>query len=818
LRIYDIVVSLTAVWELPERNEDFPVRLTPFLIVRAAALLAVTLLTGAAFAQDTPRFAPLPPDSAYVRVRDGHLSLDGKRVRYWAVIGKPFLTPRLLPNDTPEIRAKKIADARRGTDYLIKRFQDLGFNACRLWDTAPNTADYTPGDGSSADSVDYFVAKMKEAGLKIWTAGLNNAGVAKQEDADIIRDPATAQAWREAIAAWDNGKPVSIRGTLARAWDPRLEAIGIRNMEAVAKHVNKHTGLRWCDDPTFVVWELSNEEWWISRMLGGGWQKYPAFFRNTLIARWNTFLRGKYGSEEKLKKAWNGLLPGESLTGGTVLFAPMRGATEAGASINDANPFAREALSGLKQKYGPEDFAPARASDVLQFLVDLHVSHKKREAAAVKSWGKSTRLSPLIYDTGIGYEIQSQYLHQNADAVAHDAYVNGTGPAYVEPDLATAKTEREKMYRMLDKERISANAGRWVNWLLKPPGIAQGVPWLEHNRVEGKPFLAYETQIQQPARYRADYPLRLAALAAIQDWDFVCWHYFQAPDDAGTDPRPFDRGMDITTGGHPQGYHFTYDEIQNAMMRAAGTMFREYALKPAPNPTRFIYGRKSLFAPESMTYGGSYGTTGMDMLQTVYQYGVRIQIDPKREDDTVIGPVVKFADRNTHNPYTPTDQIVFDWKKGYLSLDAPAAVSWTGLLANYGDTVKFRSGVTLRNVTIANPEGIYEPVRENEKYIAFSLYSQDGLPLDRCRKASLSLVSTSYNTGFKLGGEGERTQAGTTPVLVARVGATVEAPALNGMRYILRDWHMKEIGRGTVSHGALTVPADKPVFVIELER
>ncbi|GAB4456363.1 MAG: hypothetical protein OHK0029_14130 [Armatimonadaceae bacterium] len=780
------------------------------------SILSLTVLLcfkGIAAAQ-----TPLPPDRDYVVVKNGHLSLDGERVRYWAVIGKPYVSAGVRPDDSAEEKRRKVAISRRGTNVLVDRFTDLGFNASRFWGSLPDEESYTIGDGSEADTMDYFIARMKEKGLKIWAAGLNNAGEATPDQVNVVREPETAEAWQKAVSEWNGGKPVGLRNNVARIWDPRLEAIGIRNMERVAKHFNKHTGLRWCDDPVFVAWELSNEEWWIGRMLGGGWQKLPPYFRNELVAQWNDWLRKKYGSDAKLKAAWKELLPGESLEKRTVIFAPMRGATSSAAALNDANPLAADALSSLKQEYKREDFAPARGEDVLAFLVHLHVSHKQREAKAVKSWGKSTRLSPLVYDTGIGYEIQSQYLHQHADAVAHDAYVNGTGPDYQEPDLAAEPTTHRKQLAMINAERISANQGRWVNWLLKPPGIAQGVPWMEHNKIEGKPFFAYETQIQQPARYRADYPLRVAALAAIQDWDFVCWHYFGAADQAGTELRPFDRPMDITTGGHPQGYHYTYDEVQNAMMRAAGIMFREFALKPAPNPTKFIYGRKSLYNPDSMVYAGSYGEIGMDMLQTVYQYGARIQIDPKQEGDKVIGPVVKFEDRKTHNPYTPTDQIVFDWKKGFLEFDAPAGVAWTGLMANYGDTMKFENGVTLKNVTINNPSGIYEPMTDDEKYIAFSLHSLDGKPLKECRKASLSLVSTSYNSGFQMGGEGKRSEAGGLPVLVARVGGTVDAPALNGMRYTLRDWHMKPLGTGTVTNGTLTIPHDKPVFVIEFDR
>lgn len=770
-----------------------------------------------------PNAVPLPPDEAYVRVQDGRLVVNGRRERFWAVIGKPYIGSNLLPVDAPAQRAQKIADARRGTDVLQQRFKDLGFNSVRLWRSTTDE-NYTVGDGSAADDLDYFVAQMGRNGHKIWLAGLNNVGDARPEEVNIVPDPRTATAWQEGVSqgAEANKGRFELRNNLARIWDARLEAIAIRNMTAVATHRNKHNGLRWCDDPTFGVWELSNEEWWIRRMVGGGWQKLPPFFRNQLIARWNGWLLAKYGSDAGIRAAWDSLLPGETLANGSILFAPMAGASDAAASINDANPAAREAVAGLQQKYSRADFAPQRASDVLEFLLELQVAHKQREAAAIKALGKSTRLSPMIFDTGIGYEIQSQFLHQSADAVAHDAYVNGWGPEYQAPDLTNVSDENRRRLMQLDAERISSNSGPWVNWLLKPPGIAQGVPWLEHNRVEGKPYLVYETQIQQPAKYRADFPLRIAALAAIQDWDWICWHYFAPGDDVGTSDRPFDKQLDVTTGSHPQGYHFTFDEVQNSTMRAAAHMFRGGLLQPAPRPTTFVYGRKSLLDPASMDYGGSYGTTGFDMLQTTYQHGVRIKIDPSREEDAVIGPVVSYEQRNTHNPYTPTPQITFDWQRGFLMLDAPAAKSWTGMLARYGDAVKF-GGVTLRDVSVQNPPGIYAPSLPDEKYIAFALHSLDGLPLEATRAASISLVSTSFNSGYQIHTlEANKITGtpGTLPVLTVRVGATIEAPALNGMTYVFRDWHMKPLATGTVQNGTLRVPANLPVpvFVVELSR
>lgn len=772
----------------------------------------------------------LPRDSEYVQVQNGHLALNGERVRFWAFIGKSSIGAKIEAADTPEIRAQKVAVSRRANEALVERVANLGFNANRLWNALPNTENYVVGDGSHADVTDFTLALMKKRGFKVWAAGFNRTSDAKPEDVAIVDDAASADNWAKAVASAPEGK-MSLRNNVAKAWDARLEAIALRDMEAIAKHTNKHTGLRWCDDPVFAAWELSNEEWWMSRMVRGDWQKLPPFFRNSLIARWNDWLLKKYGDEAKLVAAWEKLVPGENLKNGAILFAPMARKTKANISLNDGNPLVQGALEGGETAYGREDFARKRGEDVLEFLLDLQMSHKKREAAAVKSWGKSTRLSPLLYDTGIGYEIQSQWLQQNAEAVAHDAYVNGWGPDFKEPELSPDWSDHQKNLKRLDVERISANSGPqdkgpWINWLLKPPGISQGVPWLEQNRVEGKPYFAYETQIQQPAKYRADFPLRIAALAAIQDWDWVCWHYFASGDDLATKENAFEKPMDVTTGDHPQGYHFTYDETQSAMMRAAGLMFRGALLKSAPNPTRFIFGRKSLLNPDSMTYAGSYGRAGLDMMGTTYQYGVRIQIDPTREDDQIIGPVVSFDNRNTHNPYTPTDQIKFDWKKGFLALDAPGAVAWTGLLAQNGNAVKFKNGVTLRDVSIQNPPEIFDPIRADEKYLAFALVSHDGLPLDTTRAASLSLVSTSFNSGFQMDLNGPRrpsglpqkVTAGSLPVLTARVGATIESPALNGLKYTLRDWNWKNIGSGTITDGKLKISAAQPVFVVELAR
>jgi hypothetical protein len=620
---------------------------------------------------------------------------------------------------------------------------------------------------------------------------------------------------------------------IVRKWDPRFEALSIQRRNQAVMHYNQHTGLRWCDDPVFVAWELSNEEWWISKMVGGQWRDLPEYWQKMLLRRWNAYLQDKYGTGA-LRTRWQTLLPGESLERATVQLLPLAGDQPVPLLGMDEQGLRQlQKARRMEETYSRDDFSRQRGEDVMEFLVMLHTSSKRREAEALKACGKSTRLCTVAWDTGIGYEAQSQYLHQLSGVSVHDAYVNGWGWEQGTKDHYDCK-QCERL-ATVGAEAVAANRGPWNCWLLKPPGICQGVPWLEHNKIEGKPYFCYETQIQQPAKYRADFPIRIGALASIQDWDIACWHYYAPPRGLSTHERPFDRAMDVTVGSHPQGYHYTYDEVQSAMMRAAAYVWRNELLRPAPNPTKFIFGRKSLYDPASMDYGHSYGRLGLDMLYTVYQHGVRIEIDPSREDDRVIGRRVSFDHRGTHNPYRPTKQITFDWKRGHVVYDAPGVAAFAGFISEVGGTYRFKKAVVeLSDVDIHNPPGIYDPVTNEEGYIAFALYSEDGLPLANTQAAALSIVSTGFNRGFSLARsdfekagcpdhplaedapEGRRW--GEEPVLVARVGATVACPALDGMEYTVYDWHTRAIGSGRVVDAKLTIPNGKPVFVVRFER
>ncbi len=722
----------------------------------------------------------LPPDDAYVVPRDGHLYQGDKRVRFWGAIGG-------FPGGN-------VANA----EAVIQRLEDMGFNMVRYWRRFNPAAPYVKGDGSGGDVYDYFIWRMGQKGMRIWMPAIAS-GKANASDVDIIDDPATAEAWQKAVGqgGYDLHGPASI-------WDPRLKALGKRQIRIIADHVNQYNGLRWADDPTIAIWELTNEQWWFGRMISGQWLKLDPFFQRELLNQWNQWLKAKYADDAALIKAWGFVLPGESLANGTVLLTPMRSDTAVGSM--------REALGvreqeGVATPYGRDDFTAQRARDVIDFMLSIWVEHKTDQYNLVKSLGKSMKLSPLVMDTGIGYEIQAQYMQQFGDATCHDTYVTA-----FHHDPAS---KRFPWYSGLEELPR-------MDWEVK-------TPWVEQNKMPGKPYLIYETQIEQPGKYRAEFPLRWAVLAAIQEVDAICWHYFGGIPDAKSE-RPYDQKLDNSTGGHAQGLHYQYDEVQMSAMKAAAEIFKNSHLKSVEEPTLFTFGRDALLDPAAMDYGGSYGELGHRFIPTTYRYGMRLLIDPSKDGTTVQGPAPKLR-QYEYSPLRPTPEIEYDWHRGHLKLDAPGAVSYVGFLAQYGqDHVTFGNGIVLRDVTIINDQNMPYPVTDDEKYVAFTLSSADGKPLGETSKAVLSLVSTSFNDGFKINHDKLRVEfrwpankeavvsVGSMPVRVARVGGTVEAPQLNGMTYIFRDWHMKEIARGVVENGRLTIPADKPVFCVDLFR
>lgn len=765
--------------------------------------------------------APPFPDDAYVTVSpDGHLQLKGQRVRFWGWIGHFWLegdlgTKYLVKNgDSAEAIAAKVKKRNEIFDALALRIKDLGFNLVRIWFIKEDwSSAYRPGDGSIADMNAYALHALDRQGIRVWMTAFNDFGKATPEDAGLVDDPATAPAWQEAVRKM--GANASPRNADVGAWDARMRAVHRRQMQRIADWPNHYkNSLRLGDDPQMAVWELTNEEWMFSHLVNGAWQKLPKFFKDGLQAEWTAFLKKKYQTDEALAKAWMSLLPGESLNRNSVLLAPLAGKVE-GKQVNDANPAALEALTATRQAFTRDDFTRSRGADVMEFFSDLQIRYKTDRRDHAKSLGKSLKLCPMLLDTGDGFRIQSVYLHQHGDAASMCSYI-----------WQTAIDRQQKRFP-------------FMSGLEEPPRLAMGIPWMEVGKIPGKPFFVYEFQMNNPDKYRAEVPYRMAALGAIQDWDIINWHLFGRPADPAEE-NPYSQPIHLSHAGGGggsavEGVHYKNDEIYASAMRAAGLFFTHGSLKTVEKHTVMTFGRRSLYDPVSADYGRSFGDLGLKIAPTAWQYGCHMKIDPAREDDRADGRTVERGLMEI-NPVRPTDQIAFDWQKGCMLFDAPAGVAWAGFFAQQPGPVRFSNGIVLSDVAVKNDEGVNYPVAADERYIAFAAVAEDGRPLAQSSKVMLSLVSTSFNWGFKLDEEsvaagdlgyrgtpykkmtwGGR-EKGKPSVAYARAGATIHCPPLDGMRYTLKDWHFRTIAQGVVKDATLRVPEDQPVFYIELSR
>ncbi len=708
----------------------------------------------------------------FVIAKDGHLYLREERVRFWGA------------------QSNMVSATHRDMDLEIERFKDLGFNAHRTLWWHPEVSDYTKGDNSIQDKRDYLIAALGRKGIHIWSDFLNSCQI-KPEHSAVIEGP-DAEEWAEAIKqiAGDKGY-VIVQGFMPLAWDARSQKVYHEYIKRVLNHKNQYNGLRYCEDPAFFCWELTNEEWMLMRLLWGQHLSLPAYFQKSLYDKWNNWLKTRYSSDNELREAWNGLLEGESLEKNSVFLLPLFG---------DSNPSEMAKTLGLnvsfeKLQYSESDFSPKRLSDVLAFIYDLIISYKKESEKVFRAQGRpqiGSQIVPLIYDTGYAGALMSLYLQSQGSATTVAVYVD------------------------LVSRDLSLPTFPFTSELKNPPNIH---PWFANRKLAGKPAFVYETMVFNPQKYKIEWPWRVMAWASIMDYDAVFWHYYGHPL-----PKPDIQNshssiplQNVLSYNHWNGTHMKYDEALMAAAKAAGAIFSKGYLNPASNPVRIIVGREKMH-----TFDGVFGSSYHDASSaTALQRGVEWVFDPNREKDEIIGELITPAQAQKTPVVSPTSQITYFWKKGFMQIDDPRAKAVVGFLPkNY----HFSSGVKINGIKINNPPGMPFVIR-GERYGSIAIVSCDGKPLQESCEILISSSSSSFNSGFELdlkkivedkqyafGLANSIINDGGLPVLTARLGFELEADWLKGRAFKMFDYNGDLISEGRISTSKLRVPDDMAVF------
>ncbi|MCX8052279.1 MAG: hypothetical protein N3B12_00580 [Armatimonadetes bacterium] len=721
----------------------------------------------------------LKPDD-YVTVRNRHLYYKGKRLRIWSAQGN------LLGLTHADI------------DREIAIFKKRGFNGYRsLWWDPEVSDNYTPGDNSIQDKRDYLIAALGRNGLFVWCDLLNSCQI-RPEHVNVIDDPVTAEEWTAAVKELVGTQGYRIiQGLLPLAWDERCQKIYHNYIKRVLNHKNPYNGLTYAEDPTFFCWELTNEEWWIMRVLWGEHLKLPAFFQKNLYKKWNSWLARKYKTEKALRDAWGELLEGESLETSTVMLIPILG---------DANATEMAKVLGLKVEfaktsYRPEDFSKQRAIDVIRFLAELVINYKNEAAKVFRSQGRKglgCQIVPLVYVLGYSGAVIPPYIQSFGNATAVGVY----------EDMCTHDPNHPTF--------------PFASALRNPPMING---WLTTRRVAGKPAFVYENMVFNPQKYRVEWIYRLLAWAAIQDYDVISFHYYGHPLPQWDTP-------DIHTGVRLhyvqkwsvwEGTMMRQDEVLMAAVKVAGEIFKLGYLKPAPSPTRVTLGSETLWSFEGV-FGSPYEEPAE---HTVFHRGFEWAFDPSNPKDFVNGELVQPNQATSKPVVSPTDQINYRWTEGIMVIDDPRAKVLVGFAP---ESFRFADGLRFSNISVASPQNMPFVIK-SERYVGIGLVSCDGKPLSKSSKILISAANTSFNSGLEIDPkilvEDKRyaeglaqsiISEGDTPILVGRVGVRIQAEWLKGRQYEMIDYNGKLIAKGTLKTGELVIPSDKPVHLTVISR
>lgn len=261
------------------------------MILRAFAVLAV--LAGIAHAEEPLFPFVVPYDSpanltnvaswleqpagghGFVHEKGGHLATDAGPIRFWAT----------------NLCFEACFGPHEMSDRIAARLARLGINCVRLhhmdaraiWGKSPNKLTI---DLEKLERLDYLIAQLKRHGVYVNI----NLHVSRWFD--------TAEGFpaREQRPNYDKGLD---------NFEPRMIALQKKYARDLLTHVNPYTNTAYVDEPAVAFVEINNENAIFSEFSGGHLDDLPEPYATTYRKLWNQWLHKKYGTNQRLEKAWN---------------------------------------------------------------------------------------------------------------------------------------------------------------------------------------------------------------------------------------------------------------------------------------------------------------------------------------------------------------------------------------------------------------------------------------------------------------------------------------------------------------------------------
>ncbi len=222
-----------------------------------------------------------PPGRAIERgsqrltVRGAHFYCGDRRVRLWGV-NLSFGANLPTHADAPRVAARLAA---AGVNTVRCHHLDTARWPRGLW----NAGDGKTIEPEALDRLDYFIDQLARRG--IWVNINLHVGRAHSE---YIGLPKTNRNYDK----------------ISGIFTPALIEAQKRFARDILNHVNKYRNVRYADDPAVAILEITNEDsffmWGADQTL----RTLPEFYANIFQRRFNQWLANRYGSDEKLRRAW----------------------------------------------------------------------------------------------------------------------------------------------------------------------------------------------------------------------------------------------------------------------------------------------------------------------------------------------------------------------------------------------------------------------------------------------------------------------------------------------------------------------------------
>ncbi len=213
--------------------------------------------------------------SGFVRSENGHFVTDAGRIRFWA-------TNLCFSACFPD---------HEQAERLAARLASFGINCVRMhhmdsrdiWGRSPNKLTIDP---AQLERLDYLIYQLKQHGI------YTNINL------HVSRWLGDKEGFphREKRPKYDKG---------IGNFEPRMIELQKKYARDLLTHVNPYTGNPYTAEPAIAFVEISNEDALFAVWSRGQLDDLPDPYVTTFRRLWNGWLRQKYGTTEKLARAWN---------------------------------------------------------------------------------------------------------------------------------------------------------------------------------------------------------------------------------------------------------------------------------------------------------------------------------------------------------------------------------------------------------------------------------------------------------------------------------------------------------------------------------